>query len=66
MRVTIQYDREENGRWIADIPALPGVMAYGQTKAEARDTAIRLGRSVLAENMESEAGQERHEHFALA
>jgi predicted RNase H-like HicB family nuclease len=33
----IETDREEDGRWIAEIPDLPGVMAYGTT----RDDAIR-------------------------
>ena len=31
----IEYYREEDGRWLADIPALPGVTAYGQTKKQA-------------------------------
>jgi hypothetical protein len=31
----VEIDREEDGRWIAEIPELPGVMAYGKTQAEA-------------------------------
>jgi predicted RNase H-like HicB family nuclease len=31
----VEIEREEDGRWIAEIPALPGVMAYGKTQAEA-------------------------------
>ena len=31
----IEIDREDDGRWIADIPELPGVMCYGTTKEEA-------------------------------
>jgi predicted RNase H-like HicB family nuclease len=31
----IEIEREEDGRWIAEIPALAGVLAYGATKAEA-------------------------------
>ena len=31
----VEFDREEDGRWIAEIPKLPGVMAYGTTKPEA-------------------------------
>jgi hypothetical protein len=30
----VEIDREEDGRWMAEIPALPGVMAYGKTQAE--------------------------------
>ena len=32
---TIELDREEDGRWIADVPDLPGVMVYGHTKEDA-------------------------------
>ncbi len=31
----IEFEREDNGRWIAEIPELPGVMAYGASKEEA-------------------------------
>lgn len=31
----IEIEQEEDGRWLTEIPALPGVMAYGQTQAEA-------------------------------
>jgi predicted RNase H-like HicB family nuclease len=32
----IEFDRETDGRWIAEVPALPGVMAYGAAQDEAR------------------------------
>ena len=32
---TIEIDREQDGRWIAEIPQLPGVMAYGKSQSEA-------------------------------
>lgn len=31
----VEFEREEDGRWIVEIPALPGVLAYGVTKQEA-------------------------------
>jgi len=31
----VEFDREKDGRWIAEIPKLPGVMAYGATKRDA-------------------------------
>jgi predicted RNase H-like HicB family nuclease len=31
----IELEREEDGRWIAEIPALPGAMAYGPSRSEA-------------------------------
>jgi len=39
----IKFDREEDGRWIAEVPSLPGVLVYGPTKAEAaRALALRV------------------------
>ncbi|HET6582515.1 MAG TPA: type II toxin-antitoxin system HicB family antitoxin [Nannocystaceae bacterium] len=35
LQLTIELDRETDGRWIAEIPELPGVLAYGDTEAEA-------------------------------
>jgi predicted RNase H-like HicB family nuclease len=48
----IEIDREEDGRWIAEIPALPGVLAYGASPAEAHDKAAALAFRVLAERLE--------------
>jgi predicted RNase H-like HicB family nuclease len=31
MKLTIETDREEDGRWIAEVPELPGVLCYGAT-----------------------------------
>ena len=46
MTFVIEFDREEDGRWIAEIPALPGVMVYGATKAEAKSKVEALAREV--------------------
>ena len=35
MNFKIEFEREEDGRWIAEISELPGVMTYGATQAEA-------------------------------
>ena len=37
--LTIDTEQEDDGRWVAEITALPGVMAYGTTQAEARQKA---------------------------
>lgn len=42
-RLDIELDREADGRWIAEIPAMPGVLVYGATEAEARTKVIFLG-----------------------
>jgi predicted RNase H-like HicB family nuclease len=35
----VEIEREDDGRWIAEVPALPGVMVYGATEQEARAKA---------------------------
>jgi predicted RNase H-like HicB family nuclease len=53
MKITIEFEQEKDGRWIAEVPELPGVMAYGATKDEACDKVTALGMRVLAEQIES-------------
>ena len=53
---TIQHEQEEDGRWIAEVPELPGVLAYGDTADEAMAKAEALALRVLAEGQESELG----------
>ena len=48
----IEVERENDGRWIAEIPDLPGVMSYGQTREEAVAKAKALASRVLAERLE--------------
>jgi len=49
---TIQREQEEDGRWIAEVPELPGVLAYGATADEAMAKAEALALRVLAERLE--------------
>jgi predicted RNase H-like HicB family nuclease len=48
----IEIERESDGRWIAEIPDLPGVMSYGQTREEAVAKAKALALRVLADRLE--------------
>jgi predicted RNase H-like HicB family nuclease len=48
----IEVEREADGRWIAEVPELPGVMAYGPTKAEAIASVEALALRVLADHVE--------------
>ena len=66
MKITIQYDHETDGRWIAEVPQLPGVMAYGQTKQEAKSAVVALAQSVINENAERERAKSDHDQFAFA
>lgn len=53
MHVHIEIELETDGRWIAEIPELPGVMAYGATADEASAKAEILALRVLAERLEN-------------
>ena len=51
--LTIEIDHEEDGRWIGEVPELPGVLVYGATEAEARNKAAALALRVIADRIES-------------
>ena len=62
----IEIEREEDGRWIAEVPELPGVMGYGQTKDEAVAKVETLALRVLADRLEhGEEIPELDELFAV-
>ena len=50
--LTIEYHREVDGRWLADIPALPGVTAYGRTKKQATAAVQALALRLIADRLE--------------
>lgn len=50
--MTIEIEREEDGRWIADVTELPGVLSYGATREEAIQAAQVLALRVLADRIE--------------
>jgi len=52
MQLTIRLLREADGRWIGDIPELPGVTVYGATPDEATRKAKSLALRVIAEEIE--------------
>lgn len=54
LKFQIELDREADGRWIAEIASLPGVMAYGKTKQEAVAKVKALAFRVLADEIEKE------------
>lgn len=57
MHFTIAHEREEDGRWQAEVPELPGVLACGATEKEVTAKAQALALRVLAERLEhDEAG----------
>lgn len=52
MNFTIECEEEADGRWIAEIPQLPGTMSYGSSAAQAMAKAEVLALRVMAERLE--------------
>lgn len=50
MRFCIETEQEHDGRWIAEITDIPGVLAYAETKEEAERRAVALARRVVADD----------------
>ena len=52
MNFTIEQEQESDGRWLAEVSELPGVLAYGTTALEAVSKAEVLALRVIAERLE--------------
>jgi predicted RNase H-like HicB family nuclease len=50
--LTVEIDREGDGRWLADVPALPGAACYGADRADALARVQALALRVIAERLE--------------
>lgn len=57
MTFTVEYEREDDGRWLAEVIELPGVLAYGGTESEAIAKAQALALRVLADRLEHGEGK---------
>jgi predicted RNase H-like HicB family nuclease len=53
MNITFETELETDGRWIAEVPEIPGILAYGQTERDAIGIAEALALRALAEQIES-------------
>ncbi len=66
MKMKIEFEREDDGRWIAEVPDLPGVMAYAATRDEAVAKAEALALRVIADRLDhGDAIPEIDDLFAL-
>ena len=52
VQFAIEVDREDDGRWLAEVRDLPGVMTYGQNRDEALTRVQALALRILAERLE--------------
>ena len=53
MNFTMECERETDGRWIAEVPELPGVLSYGNSAADAMSKAEVLALRVIADRLEN-------------
>ena len=64
--LVLEVEREDDGRWLAEVPVLPGVLAYGATRDEAVEKAKALSLRVMADRLEhGEAIPEMSSVFAV-
>ena len=56
MSYRVEIEREEDGRWIADVLEIPGAMAYGDNADDALANAVALALRVIADRIEHGAG----------
>jgi predicted RNase H-like HicB family nuclease len=52
MALRIEVEQEDDGRWLAEVPDIPGVMAYGDTREEAIGRVQALSLRVLADRLD--------------
>jgi len=62
----IEFEREGDGRWVAEIADLPGVLAYGATREEAEAVVEALALRVIADRIEAEKVGQKTISFASA
>lgn len=65
MIFSIEIEQEEDGRWIAEVCDLPGVLAYGQTREEALAKVQALALRVLADRLEHDEAVPRFMNIAF-
>lgn len=67
MNLRIETEQEEDGRWIAEVPAIPGALVYGNTREEAVARVKALVLRIVADRMENmEPVPEVEELFSVA
>ena len=64
VKFSVELDQETDGRWIAEVPDLPGVLAYGPTRQDALACVQALALRVLAERLEH--GETAPESFSVS
>ncbi len=66
MNYSVEVEQETDGRWIAEVPELPGVLAYGSTADEAIVKAETLALRVMADRLEQGEAKAQSIHLTVA
>ena len=66
MTFTVEYEREDDGRWLAEVIELPGVLAYGDSENQAIAKAQALALRVLADRLEHGEGKPEFVNISFA
>ena len=66
MQLTLETEQESDGRWLAEVPEIPGALAYGATRDAAMAKAEALALRVLAERLEHGEAAPMSIQFLLA
>ncbi len=67
MQLTVSLEREDDGRWIAEVPELPGVLVYGKSQDDAIAKVKALSLRVLADRIDhGEPVPETDQLFSVA
>ncbi|MDB5902825.1 MAG: hypothetical protein JWM26_1703 [Betaproteobacteria bacterium] len=66
MNFTIETELEDDGRWLAEVPELAGVLAYGATRDQAMSRAQVLALRVIAERLEHNEAKPQTISIAIA
>ncbi len=65
-RLRIEIEREEDGRWIADVVDVPGALAYGATREEAIKSAASIALHAIADRISEGVEPVQDDFFELA
>lgn len=65
MTLIIELEQEDDGRWLAEVPALPGVMSYGESRNDAVARVQALALRTIAERLEHNEAAGEYLHLAF-
>jgi predicted RNase H-like HicB family nuclease len=65
MNFTLECEQEDDGRWIAEVPELPGVLSYGESALDAMAKAEVLALRVIADRLEHSESEPLSIRFSL-